>query len=100
MTRSHREQTYEHQGGDEGQSELGDWDLHTYTTIYLPSNTEDARDAGLIPVSGMATHSNILAWKIPWLSWGVTVHEHTRAHRAFMIGQLVKILPATQETPV
>ena len=51
-------------------------------------------------MSGMATHSNILAWKIPWLSWGVTVHEHTRAHRAFMIGQLVKILPATQETPV
>ena len=37
-----------------------------------PANAEDARDAGLIPGSGrspggeMATHSSVLAWKIPW----------------------------------
>ena len=38
----------------------------------LPANTEGARDEGLIPGTGrshgegMATHSSILAWKIPW----------------------------------
>ena len=39
----------------------------------LPANAEDTRDAGSIPGSGifpgekeMATHSSILAWKIPW----------------------------------
>ena len=37
-----------------------------------PANVEDGRDVGLIPGSGrslekeMATHSSILAWKIPW----------------------------------
>ena len=37
----------------------------------LPANTEDIRDAGLIreledPLKeGMATHSSILAWRIP-----------------------------------
>ena len=37
-----------------------------------PANTGDMRDAGLIsgwerPLEeGMATHSSILAWKIPW----------------------------------
>ena len=37
-----------------------------------PANTGDIRDAGLIPGSGrsleegMATHSNSLAWRIPW----------------------------------
>ena len=37
-----------------------------------PANTGDARSMGLILGSGrspgleMATHSNILAWKIPW----------------------------------
>ena len=40
------------------------------SSIYLPANTEDARDAGLTPVSGMATHSSILAWKIPWTEPG------------------------------
>ena len=36
-----------------------------------PANTRDVRDAGLIPGSGrspgegMATHSSILAWRIP-----------------------------------
>ena len=36
------------------------------------ANAQDAGDKGLIPGSGkspggeMATHSNILAWKIPW----------------------------------
>ena len=38
----------------------------------LPANAEHARDAGSIPRSGrslekeMATHSSILAWRIPW----------------------------------
>ena len=37
-----------------------------------PANVGDARDVGLIPGSGRSpggahgTHSNILAWKIPW----------------------------------
>ena len=38
---------------------------------YLPANAEDTRDMGSIPAEdplkkGMATHSSILAWKIPW----------------------------------
>ena len=38
----------------------------------LPDNEGDIRDAGSIPGSGrspgggMATHSSILAWRIPW----------------------------------
>ena len=38
----------------------------------LPSNAEDIKDVSLIPGSrrsseeGMATHSSILAWRIPW----------------------------------
>ena len=37
----------------------------------LPANAEDTRDTGKIPAEdplerGMATHSSILAWKIPW----------------------------------
>jgi len=38
----------------------------------LPAKSRDVRDAGLIPGSGrspeveMATHSSILAWRIPW----------------------------------
>ena len=38
-----------------------------------PANAEDARDADLTPwvgkiplEKGMATHSSVLAWKIPW----------------------------------
>ena len=35
-----------------------------------PASAGDARDSGLIPGLGrsleMATHSNILAWEIPW----------------------------------
>ena len=37
-----------------------------------PANAKDIRDAGLIPgwedslEEGMATHSSILAWRIPW----------------------------------
>ena len=30
----------------------------------LPANAGDVRDIGSIP--GMATHSSILAWRIPW----------------------------------
>ena len=38
----------------------------------LPANAGDKRDMGSIPGSGrspggrMATHSSILAWRIPW----------------------------------
>ena len=38
----------------------------------LPANIGDIRDTGSIPGSGnplekgMATHSSILAWRIPW----------------------------------
>ena len=42
-----------------------------------PANTRDVRDMGLILGLGMATHSSILAWRIPWTeepgrlqSWG------------------------------
>ena len=37
-----------------------------------PANAGDVRDVGLIPEledpleEGMETHSNILAWRIPW----------------------------------
>ena len=37
-----------------------------------PANAEDVRDVGLIPglerspEEGMATHSSVLAWRIPW----------------------------------
>jgi len=39
---------------------------------YLPANAEDTGEASLIPESDdplkkkMATHSSILAWRIPW----------------------------------
>ena len=39
----------------------------------LPANAGDVRDVGLIPglgrplEEGMATHSSILAWRIPWI---------------------------------
>ena len=50
-----------------------------------PASVEDIRDAGSIPglgrspgnplQKGMATHSSILAWKIPWAEEPVaTVH--------------------------
>ena len=38
----------------------------------LPANAGDMRDVGLIPEQedpleeGMATHSSIVAWRIPW----------------------------------
>ena len=31
-----------------------------------PANAGDIRDMGSIPGSGNATHSSILAWRIPW----------------------------------
>ena len=31
-----------------------------------PANAGDVRDAGSIPEKGTATHSSILAWRIPW----------------------------------
>ena len=46
----------------------------------LPANAGDARNESLIPESGrleMATHSSILAWKIPALWWAI-VHGVTQ----------------------
>ena len=49
-----------------------------------PANAGNTRDAGSIPKSGrhpleegMATHSSILAWRIPWIeeAGGLTVHR-------------------------
>ena len=47
-----------------------------------PANVGDLREAGLIPGSGrslekgMATHSSIIAWRIPWTrSLAGTVHR-------------------------
>ena len=42
-----------------------------------PANAGDVRDMGLMPGSGwedpqeeeMATHSSILAWRIPWMGY-------------------------------
>ena len=33
---------------------------------YLPASAGDIRDVGCISGGSMGTHSNILAWKIPW----------------------------------
>ena len=53
---------------------------------------------------GMATHSSILAWKIPWMGysqWGHKELDMTKhARRASLIAQLVKNPPAIQETLV
>ena len=66
----------------------------------LPANTADSRDVGSIPGSGrspekeMATHSSILAWRIPWteescvlqsIEWQRVKHDcsdfaHTHTH--------------------
>ena len=48
----------------------------------LPAKAVDLRGAGLIPGQedrlevGKATHSSILAWRIPWTGdWWATVHK-------------------------
>ena len=54
----------------------------------LPVNAGDVRDMGSIPESGrfprkegMATHSSVLAWRIPWTEEpvGLTVHRVTNS---------------------
>ena len=52
-----------------------------------PANLEDVTDVGLIflgqedPLEeGMATHSSILAWKIPWTEEPGGL-QHMRSHR-------------------
>ena len=54
----------------------------------LPANEEDIRDSSSIPSredpleEGMATHSSILAWRVPWINkgaWWVTVHRVTKS---------------------
>ena len=61
---------------------------------------------------GMATHSSILAWRIPWIEepWQATVHRVTKSPtrlsdfhfvlRASLITWLVKNPPAMLENPV
>ena len=53
-----------------------------------PANAGAIRDGGLTPGldrspgGGMATHSSILAWRIPWGFWGAwwaTVHEAAKS---------------------
>ena len=44
-----------------------------------PANAGDIRDTGSVApppgVQAMATHSSILAWRIPWTgAWRATVH--------------------------
>ena len=59
----------------------------------------------------MATHSGVLAWRIPWTErnlvgyspWGrkksdMTEHLSTRILRASLVAQMKKNLPAMQET--
>ena len=60
---------------------LGEWDLVgerwasqvVLVVKKLPAKAGDKRDVGSIPGSedlleeGMATHSSILAWRIPWI---------------------------------
>ena len=60
---------------------------------YLHANTGDTRDVGSIPGWGnplgeeMATHSSILAWKIPWTEeptgfspWGAKSQTQLSTH--------------------
>ena len=48
-----------------------------------PTKAGEKRNAGSIPEDpleeGMATHSSILAWRIPWIegTWQATVHRVT-----------------------
>ena len=54
----------------------GNWDLEGFQVVLvvknLPANAGDIRDTGSIsgqedPLEeGMATHSTVLAWRIPW----------------------------------
>ena len=54
----------------------------------LPANAGDVRDVGSIPgwedslEEGMATHSKILAWRIPWTEepGGLQSHRVTKSH--------------------
>ena len=84
----------------------------------LPANAGDIRDAGSVPRSGrspeegMATHSSILAWRIPWteepgrlqsiasqswtrLKWLSTYH-FSRVHIYALIYDIRFSLPLTQ----
>ena len=55
-----------------GSKRIMDNDLLAPVVKNLPTNAGDTRDTGSIPGpgrfpgEGMATHSSILAWKIPW----------------------------------
>ena len=50
------------------------------------------------PEKGKATHSSILAWRIPWTVEGKGYPF--QYSWASLVAQLVKNLPAMQETPV
>ena len=51
-----RAQTYDHQGGNEMWSDMGDWDSCMYMLLI----------ASLKQRPEMAIHFSILAWRIPW----------------------------------
>ena len=41
----------------------------------LPASARDGRDVGSkVPEEGMATHSSVLAWRIPWTEEPGGVH--------------------------
>ena len=95
--------------------------LHGIEILYrllegFPGSTDNkkypcnAGNPSLIPGSGrfpkgMATHSNILAWKIPWTeepgglpTWGLRVRPNRAANTwASLVVQSVRNLPAVQE---
>ena len=76
----------------------------------LPAMQEFSLWVGKIPLEkGMATHSSILAWRIPWTeelgrlqSIGHKESDTTEATECtlILVAQLVKNLPAMQETLV
>ena len=58
-----------------------DWEVARASQVVKnpPANAGDVRDVGLIPredplEKGMATHSSILAWRIPWIEEPVRLY--------------------------
>ena len=46
-----------------------------------PANAGDLKDPGSIPEKGMATHSSILAWRIPWTEVGYSPWGHKESDK-------------------
>ena len=68
----------------------------------LPASARDIRDAGLIPGSGrsleegMATHSSILAWRIPWIKEPGGVAESQTRLKQLSSGFVIAFLPRSK----